>query len=75
VRELFKKEMAGVMFPPYGGLLGFLFYFTQAAVLMKSVPPRGSGWIRFAVAHLTIFSCAGKPTRYRVVVLTSWTAG
>ena len=32
---------------------------------MKSVPPRGSGW----VSSLFIFN--GRPTRYREVVLTS----
>jgi len=32
---------------------------------MKSVPPRGSGWVRSSRATNSL------PTRYRVVVLTS----
>jgi hypothetical protein len=38
---------------------------------MRSVPPRGSGWVSvaFMLDHRHSFS---EPTRYRVVVLTSW---
>jgi len=36
---------------------------------MKSVPPRGSGWVRLA-CFIT-----GAPARYREVVLTSWDRG
>ena len=30
---------------------------------MKSVPPRGSGWVRFAVAHVTILVAQVNPPR------------
>jgi hypothetical protein len=45
--------------------------------VMKSVPPRGSGWAdsEFVTADTTLKQCnrlnATKPTRYREVVLTS----
>jgi hypothetical protein len=35
---------------------------------MRSVPPRGSGWVSLALG-LCVMS---RPTRYREVVLTSW---
>src|ERR1043166_4050431 len=38
---------------------------------MRSVPPRGSGWVR-SRAITKMRPGRGLPTRYRVVVLTSW---
>jgi len=35
---------------------------------MRSVPPRGSGWVSFPFRYL---AQVPEPTRYRVVVLTS----
>jgi hypothetical protein len=35
---------------------------------MRSVPPRGSGWVRCIIN----LNSSPEPTRYRVVVLTSW---
>ena len=39
---------------------------------MKSVPPRGSGWVRLAVAHVTVLVAQRDPPATRVVVLTPW---
>src|SRR2546422_866336 len=39
---------------------------------MRSVPPRGSGWVLGKELGLIEHEC-NRPTRYRVVVLTSWT--
>jgi hypothetical protein len=38
---------------------------------MRSVPPRGSGWVRLHSCSMRLNSFP-EPTRYRVVVLTSW---
>jgi hypothetical protein len=38
---------------------------------MRSVPPRGSGWVLGRELRLVEHERNG-PTRYRVVVLTSW---
>ena len=39
---------------------------------MRSVPPRGSGWVRsIAFENLASVHAHHLPTRYRVVVLTS----
>jgi hypothetical protein len=38
---------------------------------MRSVPPRGSGWVTLEELRLIEHLYNG-PTRYRVVVLTSW---
>ena len=39
---------------------------------LRSVPPRGSGWVeRIAVNNLQDSRADHRPTRYRVVVLTS----
>jgi len=39
---------------------------------MRSVPPRGSGWVLVALTPAVI---PVGPTRYREVVLTSWDCG